>query len=366
MNTTPLQKLLLLILLASLGLALSHILSPFWEPLAWAGVFSFLLRPLQRRLTTALGHRAGVAAGVITAMAPLVLLAPLCLIAFLFAHQMAVLIEELRLQDLRHDDDFVAMAGHWPILGPAVRWMHANLPAATEHALIQSGAHTALGTASAASSGFVLSAGTRLVEFGLTLFLLFFMLRDGPSLFRRFERLVPLEEGRKRILIAMLGDTTRGVVYGTGVTALVQGLMVGVGFAVCGLQAPIVFGSVAAVFALLPTGGAGLVWIPGAIALFVQGRPGWALGLLAWGIIISVIDNVLRPFLVSSSAPVSTLMVFVGAVGGAAAFGMLGLILGPVVLSLTDTLLRFVETEAAPGSRLLRPEGESAALNPPV
>ncbi|MFN0128697.1 MAG: AI-2E family transporter [Verrucomicrobiales bacterium] len=366
MKTTPVQRLILLALTALLGLTLFHILGPFWEPLAWAGILAFLLRPVQRWLTGALGQRSGLAAGLISFTTPVVIMAPLCLVAFLFAHQMVVLVESFRLQDLRHDDDFVAMAAHWPVLGPAIRWLHATLPAATEHALLQSGAHTALGTATAASSRFVLAAGSRLVEFGLTLFLLFFMLRDGPGLFSRFVRLIPLEENRRHALITMLGNTTRGVVYGTGVTALAQGLMVGVGFAVCGLPAPIVVGSVAAVLALLPAGGAGLVWLPGAIALMVQGRPGWGIALLVWGLLISVIDNFLRPLLVASNAPVSTLMVFVGAVGGAAAFGMLGLILGPVVLSLTDTLLRFIETEAAPHPRPLRQAADTAALSDPI
>ena len=148
----------------------------------------------------------------------------------------------------------------------------------------------------------------------------------------------------------MLGDTTRAVVYGSGVTALAPGVMVGSGFAVTGLPAPVVFGSVAALLALLPTGGAGLVWFPGVIALLVRGQVGWAVALGVWGLLVSVTDNFLRPWLVSSQAPASTLMVFVGALGGVSAFGMVGLIMGPVVLCLIAAVLRFVEEANRPGT----------------
>jgi predicted PurR-regulated permease PerM len=260
-----------------------------------------------------------------------------------FAHQMAVLIEQLRLTELRLDDHFVAKVQHWPILGRPATWLHSSLPAATEHAWLKSGADAFLGTAAAASRDFLIGTGTRLVELGLALFLLFFLLRDGPQLLKRLEGFIPLEEARRKSLLVQLGNTTRAVVYGSGVTAFVQGAMVGLGFAVCGLPAPLVFGAVAAILALLPIGGAGLVWFPGVIVLFAQGRPGWAVALGILGVGISLMDNVLRPLLVSSQAPVSSLMVFVGAIGGASAFGMIGLVLGPVLLSLVAAVLRFLE-----------------------
>jgi predicted PurR-regulated permease PerM len=115
---------------------------------------------------------------------------------------------------------------------------------------------------------------------------------------------------------------------------------------------------VAAVLALLPAGGAALIWIPGVIALAIKGKLGLTIALGIWGIVISLIDNVLRPFLVASKAPVSTLMVFIGAVGGASAFGMLGLILGPVILSLTDALLRFADPHYEAELRANRPDSD--------
>lgn len=345
MSLSLYEKVALVALAALLGLALYHILTPFWTPLAWAVILAFLLRPMQRRLTAALGGNAGLAAGVISVTAPVLIIGPLAVLATVFAHQMAVLLEQMRLTELRLDDAMIEKVGQWPVLGAPVKWLHATLPDALEHAWLQSGAETMVGTAAAASRDFVVGAGSRFVEFGLALFLLFFLLRDGPELLRRMLPFIPLKADDRSALLELIGRTTRAVVYGSGATALVQGVMVGIGFAVTGLPAPVVFGSVAAFLSLLPAGGAALVWVPGVIVLLVQGEVGWGLAFAIWGAIISLADNFLRPLLISSGAPVSTLMVFIGAIGGASAFGMVGLILGPVLLSVIAAVVRYIENE---------------------
>jgi predicted PurR-regulated permease PerM len=122
--------------------------------------------------------------------------------------------------------------------------------------------------------------------------------------------------------------------------------MVGIGFAVTGLPSPVVFGALAALLAMVPVGGTLLIWLPGVLWLgFGSNRWAWAIALFIWGIIISTLDNVLRPLLISGRAEVSTLAVFLGVIGGLSAFGPLGLVLGPVLLSLVIALLRFLEDE---------------------
>ena len=179
------------------------------------------------------------------------------------------------------------------------------------------------------------------------LFLLFFLLRDGRGMLERLVRLVPTPEERRRELLEVVGNTTRAVVYGSGLTALVQGALTGVGFAITGLPSPIVFGVLATLLSLLPAGGAALVWGPAVIALLAMGSTGMAIFMIVWGVAISVSDNVLRPLLVSQHAPVSTLAVFIGVVGGVSAFGAIGLIAGPVILTLIGTLLRFLDESLA-------------------
>jgi predicted PurR-regulated permease PerM len=153
-----------------------------------------------------------------------------------------------------------------------------------------------------------------------------------------------MSEARKQALTAQLGAVTRAVVFGTLLTGLLQGALVGVGFAIVHLPSPVVFAVVAALLSLLPVGGTALVWIPAALFLLTQGRYGAALFLTLWGaLLVGLMDNLLKPLLISGRAEVPTLAVFIGVVGGLSAFGPIGLFLGPVLLAMTIALLRWAE-----------------------
>ncbi|HUI63088.1 MAG TPA: AI-2E family transporter, partial [Steroidobacteraceae bacterium] len=174
------------------------------------------------------------------------------------------------------------------------------------------------------------------------LFLLFFLLRDGREMLQQLTGFIPLEPRPRRQLLAYLGDVTRAVVFGSAATALIQGIFVGIGFALVGLPSPVVFAVLATIAAFLPAGSA-IVLVPAVLYLLAQGRWGAALFLAGWSAAVAVIDNVLRPFLTARQAEVSSLAVFVGAIGGAAAFGILGLVIGPVLLGFVAALLHFAE-----------------------
>jgi predicted PurR-regulated permease PerM len=119
---------------------------------------------------------------------------------------------------------------------------------------------------------------------------------------------------------------------------------VGIGFAIVDLPSPVVFGVVAAIVALLPIGGTALVWVPATIVLAVQGRYGSALFMLLWGaLLVGLVDNFLKPLLISGRAEVPTLAAFLGVLGGLAAFGPIGMFLGPVILALAIALVRWAE-----------------------
>jgi predicted PurR-regulated permease PerM len=182
-----------------------------------------------------------------------------------------------------------------------------------------------------------------LVGFALMVFLFFYLLRDGQDMLTGLLGLVPLEPKRRDRLMQYLAEVTRAVVYGHSLTALAQGALVGIGFAIVHLPSPVVFGVLAALAALLPGAGTGFVLIPAVLYLAFDGRWGAAVFLGIWGIGIALVDNILRPFLTRQHAAVSTLTVFVGVIGGLVAFGLIGLVLGPVLLSLIVALLRFAE-----------------------
>ena len=210
--------------------------------------------------------------------------------------------------------------------------------------------------------GVVLSALGTLVGFFFMLFLLFFFLRDGREMFDRLQRLIPVPEDHREQLFDHLASVTRGVFYGIGLTALVQGVLVGIGFAIAGLPSPVVFGVLAAILALLPAGGAAIVWIPAVLYLVASGHWGMVMFMLIWGVIISTSDNFLRPILVSRYAPVSAFTVFVGVVGGIGAFGTIGIVVGPVFLALVAAILQYFDEKViAPNKRQAGRAGADAA-----
>jgi predicted PurR-regulated permease PerM len=185
-------------------------------------------------------------------------------------------------------------------------------------------------------------------------------------------RLVPLSQERKDELSKSLGGVTRGVVVGTLVTAVVQGTLVGLGFAIAGLPSPLVFGAIGAVASLIPIVGTALVWVPAVLSLLALGQSGWALFLTLWSIIlVAGSDNLIRPLVVSSSSNVSTLLVFVGVLGGVSAFGFAGIFLGPVLLTLVAALLKYADQSGigrhpAPPSQPPTPAAVEAAPAPTV
>jgi predicted PurR-regulated permease PerM len=160
--------------------------------------------------------------------------------------------------------------------------------------------------------------------------------------------LVPLAAERKERLAHHMGDVTRAVVFGTLATSILQGISVAIGFALAGLPSPIVFGVLSAVVSVLPVGGTAFVWGPGAAWLLATGHTGAGVFLLIWGtLIVGLADNLLRPLLISGRSEVPTLAVFIGVLGGLAAFGMVGMFLGPIVISLAVALVRFADESLA-------------------
>ena len=339
------RKDFVIVVAALFALALYWMLAPFWGALAWGIGLAFLLAPVHSWLTRKLKGRAGLSAGIITVLVPVVLAGPLVSLGAAFANQVAELVTHLQQQPLRFDANLLAQLERYPLVGSLAEWLRQNLTATTEQlqGWLVSGAQMLLKSLAATGGNFLLSALGTIVHFFMMLFLLFFLLRDGRQLLNRTVRLVPLEPQRRGELLKLIGNTTRAVVYGEGLTALAQGALVGAGFAIAGLPAAVVFGVLTAVLALLPVGGAALVWAPAVVYLLATSQWGWAIFMLIWGTGVSLSDNLLRPLLISSQAPVSILAVFIGVIGGVSAFGMIGVIIGPVLLTVIAALLRFLD-----------------------
>lgn len=336
--------------LALLALLLYRIVEPFLAPLAWAVFLGFLLQPAQARLAGWLRGHESIAAFLLTALVLLLFIGPLTALAVAFARQAATLAGMLQdwigRQESREIGDFAGL----PVIGPALAWLdqYANVSAAEVQAwLLEGGRKLLERLASLGGTAFLGAVGT-VLSFAAMLFLLFFFIRDGRAMAAGAIGLVPLPGARRDALTERLAVVTRAVMRGTILTAVVQGFLLGVGFAVVGLPAPVVFGVIGAILSVVPFGGTALVWVPAVAVLAYQGRYGAAIALAVVGAVVSSVDNFLKPLLISGRATVPTLAVFIGVIGGLAAFGMIGLFLGPVVIALVLALISFAQEPQRP------------------
>src|ERR1700730_13831943 len=316
------RRTFVIVTLVILGWALLSILHPLW---------------------TKFKGRASLSAGILTALTPFFVMAPIAFLGVVFARQVAAIMTDMSKTTLTYPD-LLARLDTIPIIGGAVRWMRDSAPVSAEQVKgwVMDGAQTVLKSAASMGGSLALDIAGSLVGFFMMLFLLFFLLRDGRVMLKRLIGFIPMEPRPRGQLISYLGDVTRAVVFGSVATALIQGTFAGVGFALVGLPSPVVFGVLATLAAFLPVGSA-IVLIPAVLYLMFEGHWGAAIFLGVWSAGVGVMDNFLRPYLTAKQAEVSTLAVFIGAIGGASAFGILGLVIGPVLLGFIAALLQFAE-----------------------
>ena len=342
-----------LIAIAALAVACFLVLRPFLSALLWAALLVFSTWPIFRLLRERLRLSPGWAAGVMVALAFLLIGLPLAYATPTRREDIEGLrsaVEGLLSLDLPDMGGWllrvpfigVSLHGWWSGIAP-------DLPSLV--ALVRPYA----GTIAQAALSVLLAVLSGLAEVMLAIVFAFFFYRDGPAIAARAEgALTRLAGERTRHLIQLTGDVTRGVVFGLLGTAVVQGVMTTFGLWVAGVPRPVLLGVIAGVISILPVG-APLVWIPATIWLFAEGRVGWGIFLGLYGAFgISSVDNVIRPWLIARGADLPLLLTLLGALGGVFAFGFLGLFLGPVVLAVGYTLLKDWADAAGPAA----PPGE--------
>jgi predicted PurR-regulated permease PerM len=189
--------------------------------------------------------------------------------------------------------------------------------------------------------------------------LAFFLLRDAPILADRLAVAVDrLAGGRGQHLIKVAGDTVRGVIYGILGTAIAQALVAGIGFWIAGLPGAVLLSVLTFFLAVIPFGPP-MIWLPSSIWLFAQDKPGLGIFMLLWGGLgISSVDNFLRPYLISQGSKMPFVLIFCGVIGGALAFGLVGVFLGPTLLAVAFRLIEEWSSEPlGPGAVRADEEG---------
>jgi predicted PurR-regulated permease PerM len=313
------------------------VLQPFLVPMAWSAILAYVTWPVFRALRRVTG-RPHVAAATLTLAAALLLGIPVASMLVALAQEATHLVSIAR--------EWVAQGAPLPAWVEARPWLATRLSEARSDFFVDPNVLADYVTryGSQVSSSLVNVAGgiaTNAFKFAITFVTLYAFYIDGERLLTHARRLAPIvfpSAGAE--FLDHVGGVVRAVVFGLLGTAMVQGTLAGIGFTLFGVPSPVALGVATFALSFVPVGPP-LLWGGAAIWLFVQGLHANAIGMAIWGLVlVSSVDNVLRPLLISSGpTPIPFLLVFLGVLGGLSAFGMLGLFLGPVLLSITFALL---------------------------
>jgi predicted PurR-regulated permease PerM len=324
----------------------ARLFAPFLSSLLWAGIITLALYPLYQKLLRLVRGRAALASALITLVIALLIIGPAIIVLSALTSQAgglytdaSELIKSGRLTEIWNR--FLASP-----LGSIL-----SLPAIQELD-IQKFVIEHLGDLSSGLAGQVggILKNTLLLVVNLLIMIiaLFFFFRDGESQYLAVADLLPFTAKQKESMARKFMDTFNAVITGLFFIALLQGLMTGIGFALFGVPFPVLWGFLAAFLALLPIGGTALVWIPGAIYLFLTGATIKALLLAVWGIVlVSLPDNLLKPVIIGKKANIPTFFLFIAILGGIQTFGFLGILFGPVVVTLLTAFVQIYREEFA-------------------
>jgi predicted PurR-regulated permease PerM len=325
---------LLILLLYQLGL----ILTPFFMPIMWAIILTRLTYPVHQRLLSWSGGRENLSATLMTlgivfvAILPAVYLVTLGVQEAIGAYQWVA--EWVQGGGLKRLPELFFQL---PVIGKFSQELigRAVVTIGDLQGSILEGGKAVSGFLIAQAGNVAKNTLAFVADFLIMLFTLFFLHRDGHRLYGILYQAVPLEPDHKAAIIERLNRTVGAVVKGTLLTAMAQGAVAGITYALLGVPFPVFLGGLTALLALVPVGGTALVWGPLAVYLLVTGSIWKGLILLAvGGGLVGLMDNILQPWLIGSKAELPLLFLFFATIGGIAYFGFIGLFLGPIILGI--------------------------------
>lgn len=326
------DRLLMQIALLLMLVACIWVMLPFVSALLWGAILAYASWPLMRRLTAALGGRPTLAAAILTGVWILLVLLPLVWLGFNLADHVrdaTAFVRDVQLEGLPPPPDWVANV---PLVGDRLERLWATMDA--QGAAFFQGLRPHLGQVGNWLLGRSARLGSGLVELALALVFTFFFYRDGPRISAFVLRLLERLMGeRGKYYLDLVADTVQRVVNGVIGTAVAQALLALIGFMIAGVPGALVLAIGTFLLSLIPMGPP-LAWIPAVGWLVWQEHYGMAVFLGLWGtFVISGVDNVLKPYLISRGGDLPLVIVLLGVFGGLLAFGFIGLFLGPTLLA---------------------------------
>ena len=321
-----------------------RLLAPFGSALLLAVILAIALHPIHRRLVSCLKGREKLSSFLMTFFVILLIIGPAMTLFGILSTQAIDVYQEIMvgIQSNKFPeawteviDRFSGRIAQYPFL--SMFDMKGLL----------------LRSLGVVSSGLAEQFGTLLkntvilaIDLMIMLIALFFLFLKGENYYRIFIDMLPFSAEHKKAVAEKVHDTFLAVINGVFLIALVQGFLTGVGFALFGLSVPVFWGSLAAIAALLPVGGAALVWVPGVIFLYVKGSLMRSILFLFWGLaFVTLPDNIVKPVLIGRKAKIPTFFLFISILGGLDVYGIFGILLGPVVVTMLTAFIQIYRDE---------------------
>ena len=324
-----------LLLLTAVTLAFAWVLYPFYGAVLWAVVVAVLFAPVYRRLLQSMQDRPGLAAALTVLIIIAIVILPLVMIAASLVQEASGLIAKIQ-------------SGEYN-LGSYVQRILDALPAwatglierikLTNFSALPESFTSSLMKGGQALAPQALSIGMNTFEFmirlGIMLYLLFFLLRDGRALAEGIREAIPLRGEQKAALFTRFADVVRATVKGGILVAMAQGMLGGIAFWFLEIHAALLWAVLMAFLSLIPAIGATLVWLPVAIYFLATGSIWQGVGLILYGVlVIGLVDNLLRPFLVGKGSKLPDYVVLISTLGGIEVFGLNGFVVGPLIAAM--------------------------------
>ena len=343
-----------------IGFLAFQIVQPFLVQIGWAVVLAIVLGPIRGRLLPRLGPTR--TALLLTVLVVVLLVVPVAFVGTTLVKEggPAVAYLETQLQDRGGAGDW--LHGGWQWLRERLTFLPAEEDAI---ARVTESLGRIAGFAASQAGGLLKGVAGFLFDLVITLAVLFFLLRDSPSFAGTLRRVLPFGAEQNERLIELTRDLVFASVTSTLLIAALQGLIGGVAFALLGIRGAVLWGVMMTILALVPIVGTTLVWLPAAVWLVLSGSVARGVVLVLVGIVVlGGVDNVVRPYLLSGKARMNTLVLILSLMGGATAFGFIGIVLGPLVAAILTALVESYHPAEAgePATASPRAEGKAPLL----
>ncbi len=326
-----------------------QLIVPFFAPMAWAAVFAILFFPLYERVR-ALIRSKGLASLLVCILIIILIIGPITYLFVALVGEAASAVTKVNTMIKSGElDQLLAFDFPWFESVKEKLSQYYDLSKINLDEMIKQSVESVSGVILNQTSWLITNTTRLIFYFVLMIFTMYYFFKDGELIVHKTKRLMPLTENQINVTFKQLHDVIQATMYGGVVVALIQGLIGGILFAIMGIPSPIFWGAIMAFLSVIPFVGAFIIYIPAGLILIIGGSYIKGLIVIIIGsVVISQVDNVLRPFLISGRTSIHPLLLFFTILGGIYLFGLLGIVLGPLIAGVFVTLLKIFEFKLHP------------------